>query len=98
MGVPLEFSWISKADDPVEHQLISWEAISGLQNKGRIEFKEIPEEESVDVSMSVEYKLPRILSIVFRLLNLVCYSERCSVDNHRTIGRVPRNLRGARAA
>jgi hypothetical protein len=66
MGVPLEFSWISKAHDPIEHQLISWEAVSGLENRGRVEFQEISEESAVDVSMSVDYKLPRILSMVFR--------------------------------
>lgn len=74
MGVPLEFSWISKAHDPVEHRLISWEAISGLQNKGQIEFNEIPEDSSVDVSMSVDYKLPRILSIVFRSSDSILHS------------------------
>ena len=70
MGMPLEFSWISKAHDPVEHELISWEAISGLENRGRIEFKDVAEENSVDVSMSVDYKLPRILSIIFRFPKL----------------------------
>jgi uncharacterized membrane protein len=68
MGVPLEFSWVSRAHEPIEHQMISWEAISGLENRGRVEFLEIPEESEVEVSMSVEYKLPRILSIVFRFV------------------------------
>ncbi len=66
MGVPLEFSWVSRAHEPIEHRLISWEAISGLENRGRVEFHEISEESAVDVSMSVDYKLPRILSMVFR--------------------------------
>jgi uncharacterized membrane protein len=66
MGVPLEFSWVSKAEEPVENKLIAWEAISGLQNRGRVEFHQAPSEDAVDVTMTIDYKLPRVLKFVFR--------------------------------
>jgi len=48
----------------VEHKLIHWEATSGLENKGRVEFTEVPE--GVDVKMTISYKLPTIVAFMFR--------------------------------
>ncbi len=93
MGVPLEFSWVSRAHEPIEHQLISWEAISGLENRGRVEFREVSEESAVDVSMSVDYKLPRILSMIFRSVSPVGNLYRHSDVRFSSAGRAHQKKR-----
>lgn len=64
LGVPLSFSWTAVELPRVEHKLIHWEATSGLENKGRVEFNEVPE--GVDVKMTISYKLPSVLAFMFR--------------------------------
>eukprot|EP00001_Collodictyon_triciliatum_P080184 14190_4 len=65
LGVPLSFSWTARELPPLEHKLIHWEASAGLENKGQVDFTELPEG-GVDVRMTISYKLPTVLAIMFR--------------------------------
>jgi uncharacterized membrane protein len=54
-----EFTWRSKITDLVEHQIIAWEAIDGLPNKGAIRFYD--RKGSSTVKLTVSYAVPAII-------------------------------------
>jgi len=54
-----EFTWRSKITDLVDHQIIAWEAIDGLPNKGAIRFYD--RKGSSTVKLTVSYKVPGII-------------------------------------
>lgn len=56
----LEFTWRSKITNLVEHQIIQWEAIDGLPNKGAIRFYDRKEGQS-SVKLTVSYAIPSII-------------------------------------
>ena len=54
-----EFTWRSKITDLVDYQIIGWEAIDGLPNKGAIRFYD--RKGSSTVKLTVSYKVPGII-------------------------------------
>jgi uncharacterized membrane protein len=54
-----EFTWRSKITDLVDYQIIAWEAIDGLPNKGAIRFYD--RKGSSTVKLTVSYKVPGII-------------------------------------
>jgi uncharacterized membrane protein len=55
----LEFSWLSRVTRVVTHQLIQWESVDGLPNRGAIRFYDRGEHSIV--KMTVAYAIPGIL-------------------------------------
>lgn len=55
-----EFSWQSKITRQVRHQLIQWESVDGLPNRGAIRFYDRGTEGSI-VKLSVAYSVPSII-------------------------------------
>ncbi|MBF2026596.1 MAG: SRPBCC family protein [Oscillatoriales cyanobacterium C42_A2020_001] len=56
----LEFSWLSREVKVVPHQILQWESVDGLPNRGAIRFYDRGEEGSI-VKMSVAYSVPGFL-------------------------------------
>ncbi len=54
-----EFKWRSKITDLVDYQIIAWEAIDGLPNKGAIRFYD--RKGSSTVKLTVSYSVPGII-------------------------------------
>ncbi len=55
----LEFSWLSRIIKIVPHQIIEWESVDGLPNRGAIRFYD--RKTSSIVKLSVAYAIPGIL-------------------------------------
>lgn len=55
-----EFSWLSRILKIVPHQIIQWESVDGLPNRGAIRFYDRHQEGSV-VKLTVAYAIPGIL-------------------------------------
>jgi uncharacterized membrane protein len=55
----LEFSWLSRILKIVPHQMIQWESVDGLPNRGAIRFYD--RGESSIVKLSVAYAIPGII-------------------------------------
>ena len=55
-----EFSWLSRITRLVKHQIIQWESVDGLPNRGAIRFYDRGSNQSV-VKLSVAYAIPGIL-------------------------------------
>jgi uncharacterized membrane protein len=56
----LEFTWLSRIAKMVQHQIIQWESVDGLPNRGAIRFYDRGEKGSI-VKMSVSYAIPGFL-------------------------------------
>lgn len=56
----LEFTWRSKITNLVTHQIIQWEAIDGLPNRGAIRFYDRKDGKS-SVKLTVSYAIPTII-------------------------------------
>jgi uncharacterized membrane protein len=56
----LEFSWLSRIVKQVTHQLIQWESVDGLPNRGAIRFYDRGGDRSV-VKLTVSYAIPGFL-------------------------------------
>ena len=56
----LEFSWLSRILKIVPNQLIQWESVDGLPNRGAIRFYDRHQEGSV-VKLTIAYAIPGIL-------------------------------------
>ncbi len=56
----LEFSWLSRISKIVPHQIIEWESVDGLPNRGAIRFYDRPNNSSI-VKLSIAYAIPGIL-------------------------------------
>ncbi|MBE9009838.1 SRPBCC family protein [Pseudanabaenaceae cyanobacterium LEGE 13415] len=61
----LQFSWQSHLTKIIPNQIIQWESISGLPNRGAIRFYDRGTEGSV-VKMTIAYSVPELLA---RLMN-----------------------------
>ena len=55
----LEFSWLSRIFKMVPHQVIEWESVDGLPNRGAIRFYD--RKDSSIVRLTVAYAIPGIL-------------------------------------
>ncbi|MEL6224061.1 MAG: SRPBCC family protein [Cyanobacteria bacterium J06626_14] len=55
----LEFSWLSRISKIVPHQIIQWESVSGLPNRGAIRFYD--RGDSSIVKLSIAYAIPGFL-------------------------------------
>jgi uncharacterized membrane protein len=55
-----EFTWLSRILKVVEKQIIQWESVDGLPNRGAIRFYDRGEKGSI-VKMSVAYAIPGFL-------------------------------------
>ncbi|MBZ8181124.1 MAG: SRPBCC family protein [Oscillatoria sp. PMC 1051.18] len=55
----LEFSWLSRILKVVPHQIIQWESVDGLPNRGAIRFYD--RHESSIVKLTIAYAIPGIL-------------------------------------
>ncbi len=55
-----EFSWLSRILKIVPNQIIQWESVDGLPNRGAIRFSDRHQEGSV-VKLTVAYAIPGIL-------------------------------------
>lgn len=56
----VEFSWLSRILKQVPHQIIQWESVDGLPNRGAIRFYDRKEHGSI-VKMSIAFKIPGIV-------------------------------------
>jgi uncharacterized membrane protein len=61
-SAPFEFSWQSKITRLVTHQIIQWQSVDGLPNKGAIRFYD-RNDHSV-VKLTVAYAVPDVLGRV----------------------------------
>ncbi len=55
----LEFSWLSRITKMVPHQIIEWESVDGLPNRGAIRFYD--RHNSSIVKLSIAYAIPGLL-------------------------------------
>lgn len=55
-----EFTWLSRILKAIPNQIIQWESVDGLPNKGAIRFYDRKEEGSI-VRLTVGYKVPMVL-------------------------------------
>lgn len=55
------FSWLSRIVNVIPHQIIQWESVDGLPNRGAIRFYGHKDRTST-VKMSISYALPAILA------------------------------------
>ncbi len=56
----LEFTWLSRISKVVQNQIIQWESVDGLPNRGAIRFYDRGEKGSI-VKMSIDYAIPGFL-------------------------------------
>jgi len=56
----LEFTWLSRISKVVQNQIIQWESVDGLPNRGAIRFYDRGEKGSI-VKMSIGYAIPGFL-------------------------------------
>ncbi len=58
----LEFTWLSQILQEVPHQIIQWESVDGLPNRGAIRFYD--RKESSIVRLTVAYSVPGFLAML----------------------------------
>jgi uncharacterized membrane protein len=58
----LEFTWLSRILQEIPHQIIQWESVDGLPNRGAIRFYD--RKESSIVKLTVAYAVPSILAML----------------------------------
>jgi uncharacterized membrane protein len=56
---PFEFSWLSRVFKVVPHQIIQWESVDGLPNRGAVRFYD--RKTSSIVKLTVAYAIPGVL-------------------------------------
>jgi uncharacterized membrane protein len=64
-----EFSWQSRILREIPHQIIQWESIDGLPNRGAIRFYDRGEAGSI-VRMTIDYAIPGVLGQIMDKLFL----------------------------
>ncbi|MEB3830236.1 SRPBCC family protein [Phormidium sp. CCY1219] len=55
-----EFSWLSRILNLIPHQIIQWESVDGLPNKGAVRFYDRHEKGSI-VKLTIAYAIPGVL-------------------------------------
>jgi uncharacterized membrane protein len=58
----LEFTWLSKILQEIPHQIIQWESVDGLPNRGAIRFYD--RKDSSIVRLTVSYAVPGFLALL----------------------------------
>ena len=58
----LEFTWLSRITQEISHQIIQWESVDGLPNRGAIRFYD--RKGSSIVKLTVAYAVPGILAML----------------------------------
>jgi uncharacterized membrane protein len=58
----LEFTWLSRITNLVDHQIIQWEAVDGLPNRGGIRFYDCKGKSTV--KLTVAYSIPSIIGVL----------------------------------
>jgi uncharacterized membrane protein len=58
----LEFTWLSKILQQIPNQIIQWESVDGLPNRGAIRFYD--RKESSVVRLTVSYAVPGFLALL----------------------------------
>ena len=58
----LEFSWLSRILQEIPHQIIQWESVDGLPNRGAIRFYD--RKNSSIVKLTVAYEVPGFLAML----------------------------------
>ncbi|MEM9136102.1 MAG: SRPBCC family protein [Cyanobacteria bacterium P01_F01_bin.42] len=58
-----EFTWLSRITHKVTHQIIQWESVDGLPNRGAIRFYDRKHDSSI-VRLSVSYRAPAVVSFM----------------------------------
>jgi uncharacterized membrane protein len=58
----LEFTWLSRILQQIPHQIIQWESVDGLPNRGAIRFYD--RKESSIVKLTVAYAVPGFLAML----------------------------------
>jgi uncharacterized membrane protein len=61
-----QFSWLSRILKELPYQIIQWESVDGLPNRGAIRFYDRKEAGSI-VKLTVAYKVPGILAVMDNL-------------------------------
>lgn len=64
----LEFTWMSRNIKVIPHQIIQWESVSGLPNRGSVRFYD--RKETSIVRLSIAYAIPGILGKIMDSLFL----------------------------
>ncbi len=80
----LQFSWLSRILKMVPHQIIEWQSVDGLPNRGAIRFYD--RKDSSIVKLSIAYAIPGILGKLMDNLFLgraVESSLQSSLENFR---------------
>jgi uncharacterized membrane protein len=57
-----EFTWLARSLQQIPHQLIQWESVDGLPNKGAIRFYD--RKDSSIVKLTVSYAVPGFLALL----------------------------------
>jgi uncharacterized membrane protein len=73
-----EFSWLSRTLKVIPHQIIQWESVDGLPNRGAIRFYDRQSHHSI-VKLTIAYALPDALALI--------------MDNLFVVGVVENNLK-----
>ena len=58
----LDFTWLSRITEQIPHQIIQWESVDGLPNRGAIRFYD--RKESSIVKLTVAYSVPGFLAVL----------------------------------
>jgi uncharacterized membrane protein len=58
----LEFTWLSRILQEIPHQIIQWESVDGLPNRGAIRFYD--RKESSIVKLTIAYAVPGFLAML----------------------------------
>jgi uncharacterized membrane protein len=58
----LEFTWLSRILQEIPHQIIQWESVDGLPNRGAIRFYD--RKDSSIVKLTVAYAVPGFLAVL----------------------------------
>jgi uncharacterized membrane protein len=58
----LDFTWLSRITQQIPHQIIQWESVDGLPNRGAIRFYD--RKESSIVKLTVAYAVPGFLAVL----------------------------------
>ena len=61
-----QFTWLSRVTRQVSEQLIQWESVDGLPNRGAIRFYDRKQDGSV-VRLSVSYRVPDVVGFMDHL-------------------------------
>jgi uncharacterized membrane protein len=78
------FSWLSRITKLIDYQIIQWESVDGLPNKGAIRFYD--RQEKTIIKLTVSYAIPKFLAILMEntfIKNAVESSLRKSLERFR---------------